>query len=171
MLVAPETLEPIIRAPSRAQATVHANECLVALRRWQLTHRELPRSLLIAVKDAGLKSVPTDPYDAKPLRFVVLGGEPVVCSVGRDRKDDGRLKDSKYDAYAGDLLYRRPAVEEHRKIRPAHYERKPQSLQANDATRLVGPVGSGAATSLARTFQVAEYQPDAPPRYRSTTGD
>src|SRR5262249_13678481 len=126
-LVAPEVLEPLVRATSRAKATVRANECLVAIRRWQLTHRALPRTLSIAVNDAGLKSVPTDPYDRKPLRLVVLDNAPVIYSVGRDGKDDGGQTDSKYDAQAGDLLYRLPAVEQNRRIRPAGYQGKAAS--------------------------------------------
>jgi hypothetical protein len=119
-MISVEVLEALIRATSRARTTLHANECLVSVRRWQLTHRGSPRSLLIAVKDAGLKSVPSDPYDGKPLRLITKDGEPVVYSVGRDGKDDGGQKDSKNDALnSGDLLYRLPAVEENRKIRPS----------------------------------------------------
>jgi hypothetical protein len=118
-LMTVEELEVLIRSTSRAKATLRANECLIAFRRWQLNHRASPGSLLIAVKDAGLKSVPTDPYDGKPIRLVTLGGEPVVYSVGRDGKDDGGQKDSKNDAQTGDLLFRLPAIEEQRKIRPA----------------------------------------------------
>jgi len=138
MLVAPEILEPLVRATSRARATLRATECLVGLRRWQLTHRGLPRSLLIAVMDAGLKSVPTDPYDGKPMRLVTLGGEPVVYSVGRDGKDDGGQKDSNKDMQAGDLLYRLPAIEERRRIRPARYQGKPESSSAQHSTRFPG---------------------------------
>ena len=106
----------------------------MALRRWQLTHRSLPRSLSNAIKDAGLKSIPIDLYDGKPLRFVVLGGEPVVYSVGRDAKDDGGRKDSKYDMQPGDLLYRLPAIEERRRIRPTGHRAKSGSARANRST-------------------------------------
>ncbi len=121
-------IEPLLRATSRAVATVHATECLVALRRWQLTHHASPTSLLVAVKDAGLKAIPTDPYDGKPLRHVIIRGAPVVYSVGRDGKDDGGQKDSKLDVQAGDLLYRLPAVEERHEIRPAGYNRNREGL-------------------------------------------
>ncbi len=141
-LLEPGLLEPLARATSRARATLRATECLVAVRRWQLTHRGLPRSLLIAVMDAGLKSVPTDPYDGKPMRLVTLGGEPVVYSIGRDGKDDGGQKDSKNDIYAGDLLYRLPAIEERRPIRPVRYQGTQRAHRRStqlDWPRLLGP--------------------------------
>jgi hypothetical protein len=135
MLAPPEVLESIVRATSRARTTVRASECLVAMRRWQLTHRDLPRSLLIAAKDAGLKSVPIDPYDGKPMRLVSVNGEPVIYSVGRDGKDDGGEKDSKNDAQAGDLLYRLPAIEDPHRIRPASVRGKPASVLAFHTAR------------------------------------
>jgi hypothetical protein len=55
-----------------------------------------------------------------PMRLAVIGGEPVIYSVGKDGKDDGGLKDSDRDMRpAGDLLYRLPPVEDRRGIRPA----------------------------------------------------
>jgi hypothetical protein len=94
------------------------------LRRWQAAHPRWPRTLMAAARDAGMKAVPIDPYDGKPLRLVMLDGEPVVYSVGRDGKDDGGQKDSKLDTQAGDLLYRLPVVENRREIRPTHYRLK-----------------------------------------------
>jgi hypothetical protein len=102
----------------RARATVSATECLVALRRWQLTHRGAPRNLVVAARDARLKAVPVDPYDGKPMRLAAVGGELIVYSVGKDGRDDGGQKDSKFDMQPGDLLYRLPAVEKRRGIRP-----------------------------------------------------
>ncbi|MGP0065388.1 MAG: hypothetical protein ACLQGP_17520 [Isosphaeraceae bacterium] len=100
---------------SRATASLRATECLIALRRWQLAHRGLPRALAVVVKEAGLKAIPTDPYDGKPIRLAVIDGQPVIYSVGRDGRDDGGLKDSNRDMQpTGDLIYRLPAVEARR---------------------------------------------------------
>ena len=64
------------------------------------------RVLTVAVKEAGLKAIPTDPYDGKPMRVAVLDGQPAVYSVGKDGRDDGGQIDSKYDTLPGDLIYR-----------------------------------------------------------------
>ena len=119
MILQHSMLEAFVRGISRAAATLRAQECLVALRRWQATHTRWPRSLKAAVTEAGMRAVPADPYDGKPLRLVMLAGAPVVYSVGRDGTDDGGQKDSKFDTQDGDLLYRLPAGEEARRIRPS----------------------------------------------------
>jgi hypothetical protein len=91
----------------RAIATVRAWECWASLRRWQLTYRgRRPRDLATATKAAGLKSVPVDPYDGNPMRMATVGGRLVIYSVGKDGRDDGGEKDSKYDTQpSGDLIY------------------------------------------------------------------
>ena len=66
----------------------------------------MPRVLTVAAKEAGLKAVPTDPYDGKPMRTAVFDGQTVVYSVGKDGRDDGGQKDSIYDTKPGDLIYR-----------------------------------------------------------------
>jgi hypothetical protein len=107
--------EPVVVAYSQAMgrvtASLHAAECLIVMRRWQLTHRGLPRALLVAVREAGLKAVPTDPYDGKPMRVAVFEGQPIVYSVGKDGHDDSALKDSKFDTQPGDLIYRMSPTE------------------------------------------------------------
>ena len=40
------------------------------------------------------------------MKFVILDGQPVVYSVGKDGKDDGGKLDSKNDSQPGDLIYR-----------------------------------------------------------------
>ena len=78
--------EAYARAIARAVATFRAMECLIALRRWQLAHRGSPADLAAAIKGTSLKAVPIDPYDGKPMRLAMLDGEPVVYSVGRNRR-------------------------------------------------------------------------------------
>ena len=58
-----------------------------------------------------MKDVPADPYDGKPVRLAVVEGQPAVYSVGRDGKDDGGQKDSKFDVQPGDLIYRLAAMQ------------------------------------------------------------
>jgi hypothetical protein len=110
-MTTPDVVVLFARATGRATATLHATECLIVMRRWQLTHRGLPRALLLAAKEAGLKAIPTDPYDGQPMRVAVLEGEPVVYSVGKDGHDDGAQKDSQFDTQPGDLIFRMPPVE------------------------------------------------------------
>ena len=68
----------------------------------------MPRALLVAAREAGLKAVPADPFDGKPMRVAVLEGQAAVYSVGKDGRDDGGQKDSRFDSQPGDLIYPRP---------------------------------------------------------------
>jgi hypothetical protein len=106
LLTDPTNAVDFARATAGATTVLRAMECLVAIRRWQLSHRELPRDLASVVRGARLKHVPADPYDGRPLRLVVLDGEPAVYSVGKDGKDDGGQTDSNNDKQPGDLIYR-----------------------------------------------------------------
>jgi hypothetical protein len=108
-------VESLTAAIGRMNAIVRASECMLVMRRWQLNHRGLPRTLVLAVKEAGLKGIPIDPYDGKPMRVALLGSPRVVYSVGRDGRDDEGQKDSKFDTVPGDLLYRMPEVEQPRR--------------------------------------------------------
>jgi hypothetical protein len=105
---------PFVQATGRTTATLHATQCFIVMRRWELTHRGLPRVLTVAVKEAGLKAVPTDPYDGKPMRVGMFEGQTVVYSVGKDGRDDGGQNDSKYDTQPGDLIYRMLPVDARR---------------------------------------------------------
>jgi hypothetical protein len=96
----------VIEALARAEANLHGLECLAAVRRFQITHKTLPRNLSAACREAGLKAVPTDPYSGQPLKFAVQDGQPVVYSVGKDGKDDGGKLDSKNNTQPGDLIFR-----------------------------------------------------------------
>ncbi len=91
---------------ARNEANLHGLETLAAVRRWQITHRALPRNLAAACREAGFKAVPIDPFSGQPMKFVILDRQPVVYSVGKDGKDDGGKVDSKNDSQPGDLIYR-----------------------------------------------------------------
>ena len=96
----------LMHAILREEATLRGTQCLVALRRWQLEHTELPRDLDTVVKDAGMPAVPTDPFSDQPLRMTVVKGKPVVYSVGPDGKDDKALFEWKGGRQPGDLIFR-----------------------------------------------------------------
>ncbi len=104
--ILPTVKEPVAAA-GRFGAVLHASECLIALRRWQITHGgAMPGDLAAAFRDVGLPAVPTDPFNGKPMRLVLVDGKPVVYSVGKDGRDDGGLQDSDEDRHGGDLTFR-----------------------------------------------------------------
>jgi hypothetical protein len=90
----------------RAEATLRGTKCLIALRRWQLESRGMPKDLDTLVKAAGMDAVPADPYCDEPLRMAVLGGKPAVYSVGKDGRDDRALLDWKDGRQPGDFIFR-----------------------------------------------------------------
>ncbi len=115
----PDGIEAVARATARTLASLRAMECLVALRRWQISHRGLPKDLASVVKAVGLKIVPLDPYDGQPMKLTVIDGQPVVYSIGRDGIDQGGRVDCDRDIKpTGDLIYRLPAAEERHPLRP-----------------------------------------------------
>ncbi|HEV3165097.1 MAG TPA: hypothetical protein VGZ22_13815 [Isosphaeraceae bacterium] len=102
-LLAP-AMSAFTAALGRNEATLHATEALVAIKRWELNHKALPTTLAEATAAANLTAVPTDPFDGQPLRMVVIDGNPIVYSVGKDGKDD-HGQDSLRDTRPGDLLF------------------------------------------------------------------
>jgi hypothetical protein len=95
----------------REQAYLGSAKCLIALRRWQLTHNAPPTDLAEVCRAAKISGVPVDPFSGSgsPLKLVMIDGEPVVYSVGPDGVDDGGLKDSNMGRNPeGDLLFRLP---------------------------------------------------------------
>jgi len=87
-----------------------AAQALVALRRGRLSGEPEAPSLAAACKGAGLPAVPVDPYCDAPLKMAVIGGEPVVYSIGPDGVDDQALVDAQLGRNPnGDILFRLPA--------------------------------------------------------------
>jgi len=71
----------------------------LAIERYRLANGKLPGQLTDLVP-AFLPSVPTDPFDGKPLRYKTLAKGYVVYSVGEDREDNGGTeKNSKGISY------------------------------------------------------------------------
>jgi hypothetical protein len=86
-------------------------KCLIALRRWQLTHRENPSDLAAVCKAAGLPEVPLDPFSGKPLRMTQDSGGMIIYSVGNDGQDDHGLKDAELGRKeTGDFVFRLPRM-------------------------------------------------------------
>jgi RNA polymerase sigma factor (sigma-70 family) len=98
------------QALAKAKARMRIAQGLVTVRRWQLVHNgQVPPSLEAAAKEAGLAAVPVDPFDAHPIRFAVVGGQPTVYSIGQDGRDDGGKVDNARTPEQGDVLLRLPA--------------------------------------------------------------
>ena len=94
-----------------AKARCRTAQALLAVRRWQLSHDgDLPPSIEAAAKDAGLRSVPIDPFDGRPIRFTIFDGQPTVYSVGQDGRDDGGRIDNSRTPDSGDVLLRLPRL-------------------------------------------------------------
>ena len=62
------------------------------------------------MKEAGLTSVPVDPFDGQPIRFAIVDGQPTVYAVGRDGRDDGGKIDNARTPDSGDVLLRLPRL-------------------------------------------------------------
>ena len=73
----------------------------IAVERFQDRQGRLPKSLDELVPDF-LPVVPTDPFDGKPLRYVIRDGKYIIYSVGRDGKDDGGRDD---EGYSPDIVF------------------------------------------------------------------
>ena len=101
----------VAASEARSQVQVRAAECLVALKLWKYRNTKAPADLAAVTRAAGLPRVPVDSYSGQPLRMVIIDGEPVVYSVGKDGRDDRGRIDSDGDRKAGDHVYRLPAVE------------------------------------------------------------
>jgi hypothetical protein len=93
---------------ARGNAMNDAAMTAIAIERYRRKHGQIPDELGQLVPDF-LPQVPTDPYDGKPLRYVVLDDEYLLYSVGRDRVDDGGQGE-----YDPDIVFRVEWTERHR---------------------------------------------------------
>ncbi len=90
-------LFPLLGGAAAAQRDNTAlNEMLetdLALRAYQLEHRGASPSALKQLVPAYLLEVPTDPFsDGQPLRYRLVGGKPLLYSIGPDAVDNGGLR-------------------------------------------------------------------------------
>lgn len=91
----------------RHRALMSGTIGLIALRRWQLTQDELPHDLAQVVQDAGMKTVPLDPYGQGEIKMTTLDDDCVLYSIGPDGKDDGaRVEWNGMPDQPGDYVFR-----------------------------------------------------------------
>lgn len=99
-------LDAFVEAMKRDHTHLAAVQCLTAVRRYALAHGSLPVDLAVACREAGMQSVPTDPYSGNAMLYKIIDGKPIVYSVGKDRKDDGGEMDWNYGRTLGDFIFR-----------------------------------------------------------------
>jgi hypothetical protein len=93
-------------ASARDSACSRIVQTLIAVERFQRREGRFPNDLTELVP-AYLTSIPVDPSDGKPLRFVASESECKVYSIGRNRVDDGGQSADQLDDVL--TLKRRPA--------------------------------------------------------------
>jgi hypothetical protein len=95
-----------LEAFRRDETLLRGTLCLVALKRWQLAHRELPPDLTTVLAEAGVGEVPIDPYSGKPFSLAVVAGKPIIYSIGPDGIDDhGEFDNLDGRNESGDVLF------------------------------------------------------------------
>jgi len=83
----------------RCTAKIRDAQTALAIERYRLANGKLPNQLTDLVPSF-LPSVPSDPFDGKPLRYKTLAKGYVIYSVGDDRVDNGGTeKDNKGISY------------------------------------------------------------------------
>lgn len=96
------SLQNVIAQEARAMARLRCTASSLALERYRKAHDgQYPDSLAALVPDF-MASVPLDPFDGKPLRFVKRPAGYIVYSPGPDRDDDqgrGLANDRSNDDY------------------------------------------------------------------------
>lgn len=83
-----EDMGRIIRIDMENMAQLRAARSAVAIERYRLAHNRLPESITDLIP-AHLETVPTDPFDGRPLRYRKRNPGYVVYSVGPDGTDNG----------------------------------------------------------------------------------
>jgi hypothetical protein len=72
-----------------ADARLKIIQAVLAIERFRLAHQNRLPDKLDDLVPAFLSTVPTDPFDLKPIRYKKFAKGYMVYSVGEDRKDDG----------------------------------------------------------------------------------
>ena len=75
----------------RCDAMIRDTQTAIAVERYRLANGTLPKQLSNLIP-AFLPTVPSDPFDGKPLRYKTLEKGYVVYSVGEDREDNGGVE-------------------------------------------------------------------------------
>lgn len=90
MLMAP-ALDKIVEAEERTEATMGCLVVAIACERYRNQTGKWPESIAALPKEL-LKSVPLDPYVAKPVMLKRTTDGIVVYTTGPDRKDDDAIE-------------------------------------------------------------------------------
>lgn len=90
---------------NRGIAYRDATRVALAIERYRLRHRELPKSLDDLVPEF-LPEVPLDPFDGKPLRYRLEANEYKVYSIGTDGIDQGGQADESQPSMPPDFVFR-----------------------------------------------------------------
>ena len=90
---------------ARHVANLRVAAAALAIERFRLAHADaLPGSLQELVPTY-CQSVPSDPFDGKPLRYKTHGASYAVYSIGSDGQDDGGVNwDSNYTKVPQDVV-------------------------------------------------------------------
>ncbi len=86
-----------------AVALLRAAQASLAVERYRLDNRQLPRNLSQLAPEY-IDEVPRDPFDGKPLRYKRLEAGYVVYSVGANTTDNGGAETE--DERTGDIVFR-----------------------------------------------------------------
>ncbi|MBP86222.1 MAG: hypothetical protein CMJ64_05830 [Planctomycetaceae bacterium] len=90
-------MDSIFEATARGVAATQATETFIAVERFRKQQGRFPDSLDALVPEF-LSEVPMDPFDGKPLRYVITDDAALIYSIGRNRIDDnGTLGDERLD--------------------------------------------------------------------------
>mgnify|MGYP002528455188 CR=1 FL=1 len=81
-----------VRAAARGDARNRCIDTAIAIEQFRRREGKLPETLDELVPDF-LESVPLDPFDGKPIRYVVKTDAYLLYTCGRDRVDDGGIED------------------------------------------------------------------------------
>lgn len=86
------SLEACLTAAARADGSTRCIDTAIAIERFRRRTGKLPDSLEDLVPDL-LATVPLDPFDGRPIRYVVKPDSYLIYTCGRDRTDDGGVQD------------------------------------------------------------------------------
>lgn len=96
----------LVHTVTRWRTHLAGTQCSLAVRMYELAHGgNSPENLLVAVNEAGLSSVPADPYTGGPFKLNMVDGVPVVYSLGMDLVDQRGEADSRAGRQPGDVLF------------------------------------------------------------------
>jgi hypothetical protein len=99
-----QAMDAFVRSDTRLAGT----ECLIALKRWQLSHPKLKRAPLKTIlEESGASQIPADPFATRrPMQINWNAKEPVIYSIGSDGRNQNGVADWKYGTQPGDFLFR-----------------------------------------------------------------